>query len=498
MSFEKARLSPQALAFLFVGIAAVGVTYFYRSFAKIEIGPFYILEILFLVAFVFICMSALRPSWGQLKFLVWFILFFIWGVVLLAFDLISHFNQLTDLPYPRILQHGIIFVYPLMWTLAGFWMGTSNTILTKRMVFIIFGCALMPNLWGENVTNISIGPLLAVPFSMILHRILKQPLLFGTRNKSLGVILVLGFFTCWPFWWMWMHSMQRTSLLLLFFFFLLVPFFLEKFTNLFVVFRTFAVSVLILVTGWGAVSTYKAIEKIALYYNVKISYNSEDPQADSENSQLDSEDMKTYQISKGLPDEPLRAAPVIIGRIFKVVKRSIKNSFYRSMQKGEDIPVPDNPMPFQGRFRKFCWKTALSDWSHSPVFGLGFIPEVPSSIEPGKKNDGGFERNGTPPVSGPHNSYLSILARMGVVGFLIFGGVVWFWCVQACLIIQKSGLGLYELLLILVPIAGGLHALFNIGIESPHNSLIMWLFTGISLAYAYRLKVTSKNNPAVN
>jgi O-antigen ligase len=125
------------------------------------------------------------------------------------------------------------------------------------------------------------------------------------------------------------------------------------------------------------------------------------------------------------------------------------------------------------------WKTALRDWRSHPVLGIGFLPEVPSYVQPWAPNTGNYESFHAPPVSGPHNSYLSVLARMGLVGSGLF---LWLMVVllrQAIALAREHPHAIPELLLLFIPLNGAVHAFFNVGFESPHRCMILWLVSGM-------------------
>lgn len=182
----------------------------------------------------------------------------------------------------------------------------------------------------------------------------------------------------------------------------------------------------------------------------------------------------------------------------------VSKSFFAAMQKNEDIPYAGNPAPFQARARRFWWKTALSDWTANPVIGIGFIPELPSFLEENMPNNWESVQNNprlrsSAPVSGPHNSYLSVLARMGLVGLLIFGGLAFDCIRRAWRLVRNREPDLTSLLIVLVPMAGALHALLNVGFEAPHNCMVMWLFAGMLLAYPLEYPInhfTNASTPA--
>ena len=167
----------------------------------------------------------------------------------------------------------------------------------------------------------------------------------------------------------------------------------------------------------------------------------------------------------------------------------------KSLQHGEDLPDWQNPKHFQFRTRKFMWQMAFADWQHNRLFGIGFIPEVPSYVRPGFINKGGFVDYGDPPVSGPHNSYLSVLARMGLVGLALLMVLAWQSFLKVRSITHGGAVGFADLFLIFVPLDGAVHAMFNVGFESPHKCMIMWLFMGFLFARGTKLQDANHPHP---
>ena len=136
--------------------------------------------------------------------------------------------------------------------------------------------------------------------------------------------------------------------------------------------------------------------------------------------------------------------------------------------------------------RLHMWTSALKSWRLHPIVGIGFVPEVPTEVSLGVKNTWGLESGYAPPISGPHNSFLSIVARTGIVGSLLFIWMIYTFFRQAWTICHVSQpIGIFELLLFILPINGVIYASFNVGFESPPRAMLMWFFLGIlSARYA--------------
>jgi glycosyltransferase involved in cell wall biosynthesis/O-antigen ligase len=135
------------------------------------------------------------------------------------------------------------------------------------------------------------------------------------------------------------------------------------------------------------------------------------------------------------------------------------------------------------RFRSYLWRDAWNMFRSSPFAGIGFYRPVVYRVYAGKgefwNNEGSFEFRSqgnqsttSPPIAGPHNSYLNALARLGILGlgFLalhLFCG--WFFLVR----------GYYACLFILL--AQMMYAFFNVGLEGPVHSFPLLLLLGAGL-----------------
>jgi hypothetical protein len=141
--------------------------------------------------------------------------------------------------------------------------------------------------------------------------------------------------------------------------------------------------------------------------------------------------------------------------------------FKGDLKKGEDGRVES----FMA-FRKHLWGQAWSGFLERPWIGQGFGTRMLET-----------QLNGLPAkvegrwISGPHNSFLSILNRLGILGALAFcamaGSVLW---------------GLHRRLRALptfgwVALAGvastNFFALFNVCLENPQGGVWYWFFLGL-------------------
>ncbi len=146
---------------------------------------------------------------------------------------------------------------------------------------------------------------------------------------------------------------------------------------------------------------------------------------------------------------------------------------------GEDVkaleevrPIAQAPQMIGGEYaawRGYLWEQTIDAWRTRPWFGFGFGPPVVRSVLYGDVITSEGRR-----ISGPHNSYLALLFRMGVVGLVplmvlllaaltrlkdVYGNLV--------LAFQFSLTG-----------AAAWYALFNVGLENPFNGNWFWIGLG--------------------
>lgn len=146
-------------------------------------------------------------------------------------------------------------------------------------------------------------------------------------------------------------------------------------------------------------------------------------------------------------------------------------SMSRVVFKG-DLLTGNGATPSFMAFRMHLWRQAWAGFLEHPVVGRGFGNHMMET-----------QLNGLPAVvdgrwiSGPHNSYLAILNRLGVVGFLFFVGLVTV-VVWHCRWRQLDNLGW-----VLVAALLNVHffSLFNVCLENPQSGIWYWLFLGMSL-----------------
>lgn len=134
-------------------------------------------------------------------------------------------------------------------------------------------------------------------------------------------------------------------------------------------------------------------------------------------------------------------------------------------------------------FRKHMWLDAFQLFSDNPVSGIGFQKQVVTRVYRGAgtfyPNDG-IRHWHHPPVpipvvSGPHNSYLNALARLGIVGIL-------FLVLHLGSFLELLKKRYWASCIILY--AGMIYAAANVGLEGPTRSFLLLLAVGAALKTA--------------
>lgn len=150
------------------------------------------------------------------------------------------------------------------------------------------------------------------------------------------------------------------------------------------------------------------------------------------------------------------------------------------------------------RFRYFMWSDAWNLFKGSPVFGIGFRDPVVYRAYNAQGNfydntQGSFEQRSmhnltgnSPPISGPHNSYLNAIARMGLFGLGLLVLHLWAaWqfltrCYFACFFVL-----IWQML----------YAFFNVSLEGPIRSFPILILTGVALRLAVEKQTAQDDQP---
>lgn len=172
-------------------------------------------------------------------------------------------------------------------------------------------------------------------------------------------------------------------------------------------------------------------------------------------------------------------------------------SAFHSWQKGDDListgvnaiataapgrVAEKNSFGFE-KFRYYMWKDSFDLFLSAPLHGIGFLRPVVHRAYAGAgqfmENSGSFEQlsqfryeKTSPPIAGPHNSYLNALARLGALGaaYLLLHLVIGTWFLQR---------GYYACAFVLL--WQMLYAAFNVSFEGPIRSFPILLLTGVGL-----------------
>jgi len=148
-------------------------------------------------------------------------------------------------------------------------------------------------------------------------------------------------------------------------------------------------------------------------------------------------------------------------------------------------------------FRDQLWSGVLNLASEQGVLatGLGFGPNLAQEL--------GVSVGVTDPLRSPHNSHIDILARMGIVG-----GILWvaFWGSWYVLMFRRSrggsgflspeSRGLVKVCMVGVA-AILINAYFDPTLESPQVAIWLWTLAGLGLGIATRSLAPSKNTTGV-
>ncbi|MGZ3671690.1 MAG: glycosyltransferase [Bdellovibrionota bacterium] len=138
------------------------------------------------------------------------------------------------------------------------------------------------------------------------------------------------------------------------------------------------------------------------------------------------------------------------------------------------------------KFRYYLWSDAWKEFKDHPFVGIGMLEPVVHRVYlwSGEfmENTGSFEQisrfnneKKSPPIAGPHNSYLNALSRLGILGlgfFLLHIFCGWYFltrCYFACFFVL-----LWQML----------YAFFNVSLEGPIRSFPILILVGAAMKLA--------------
>jgi len=418
-----------------------------REFVKFRIGPFFALEWSLLLIVLTSLATQKRVLWiHSLGPLRPFLLFFAWGMIRLILEFFSPESDASVILSKETLQNCIFFVYPLIWCSAGFVLIEISTAWIRKTAFLALGLATVSHLFLPqtnplNLPFFTLYPIVLGPLAIIPA--IDQLVKISDKKGSIPLCAGLFVLACLPFWKMWITYMQRTYLLELLGLMVLVPLALrEALRSRFQKILAFGAPLLILAAGFLAASAWKG--------SMDIDRGTVDPGQD----------------------------------------------FMTSFNHHDDVDR-DTPGYFQARTRRIMWTSAFEQWRSHPLAGIGMSTPVPkyigqtcltgrsptdcdnTLIENGYHKDQGVTKI-IPPVTGPHNSWLGALARLGIVGLALLLWGCFSWTKRACrLVTLPTTPSMDKLVILAVPVCGFIYATLNVGFESPYNSFALWFFAGM-------------------
>lgn len=125
-------------------------------------------------------------------------------------------------------------------------------------------------------------------------------------------------------------------------------------------------------------------------------------------------------------------------------------------------------------FRIEYWKRALAIWfEDDPLMGIGLGTPADVFVR-------GEQR------TAPHNSYITVGLRTGLVGFALLVLIMltyYAYAVSRIRILQKMGsrLAPYAIVFLLCQVATAIVAFFNVVLEGPYMGSFFWLFIGLTI-----------------
>ncbi len=430
-------------------IAVLGTALLDQSFAKFRIGPVFPLELCWLAWALLAALAGWHRSLplAQLKKSPFTGMgaFFVWGLLLLFYDLIVRRGEIGSEfgGVLRVFQHALLFVYPLLWMTAGLVTYRRSAQSVRIIAFCaLAACIGIALVRGPHDLNIGMGSIAAVVLMVIVARSWAGSKRRHKSNSRWWLSCVVGLIVLAPF--------ARD-------------------------------------VAQGVVQRVLMTELVVLIVAMPFFYNGKGRAARS-----------LAQVALVLAF----FAALIVVEVAVFTDRgglsladSISLQAAKSLRHGDDVPGgkiedhPANDMFLKAGYRRFWWSQAVQDWRVNPVFGRGFIPEIPSYVRAGSPNNGHFDaipdfknHNVDRPLVGPHNSYLSVLARTGLIGALIFIAFLGQIGVVSLRVLRSSQGKLFGFLAVAFVFDGLSTAVLQVGLEAPYNCIALWFFVGVLTA----------------
>lgn len=146
-------------------------------------------------------------------------------------------------------------------------------------------------------------------------------------------------------------------------------------------------------------------------------------------------------------------------------------SFSRIVFKG-DLLASGQGVPSMMAFRMHLWRQAWDGFLERPWIGQGFGTHMMQT-----------QLNGLPAVvdgrwiSGPHNSFLAVMNRLGLLGLFFLGGLLLAVAYEG----YKAERSTLAWILIAAVVNVHFFAFFNVCLENPQGGIWYWLFLGMAL-----------------
>jgi len=121
----------------------------------------------------------------------------------------------------------------------------------------------------------------------------------------------------------------------------------------------------------------------------------------------------------------------------------------------------------RSEFRVHMWSQSIRGFLDSPIYGNGYSKLIVLTHP-----DGSPAKEGGKWISGPHNSFLTLLFRGGLVGFVPFILLIWFTLKRRSLVIHNP---LNQTLYISF-ISISFYAFLNVCLENPQGGTWFWIF----------------------
>ena len=137
-------------------------------------------------------------------------------------------------------------------------------------------------------------------------------------------------------------------------------------------------------------------------------------------------------------------------------------------------------------WRLSIWKFMLEKTAHDPVFGVGFGRPT-NFVWRGMIYDARTgDKTNSQDVTGPHNSFVNMLFRMGLLGLLPLLALLVIAGIRGWRVLVKWTLPAldraFALTSVAMVVAVAVAACFSVALEGPYIGLFFWLALGLVLA----------------